>query len=127
MNTRIRFRLRIYRNETIAIGPGKVTLLEAIGATGSISGAARRLNMSYRRAWLLVEEMNRALASPAVATATGGSRGGGAILTPVGETIIRRYRAIESRAEAAATEDIAALTDLLAQDTEDDQKRSPNG
>lgn len=114
MNTRARFRLRLYRDAVVAIGPGKVDLLEAIAATGSISAAARTLDMSYRRAWLLIEELNKALASPAVATATGGAHGGGARLTETGERIIQRYRAIEETAARAAADDIADLTRMLA-------------
>ena len=84
------------------IGPGKVDLLEAIRSTGSISAAARTLGMSYRRAWLLVEEINAALRAPAVAAATGGQRGGGAKITAVGEKIIALYRSIERTAHASA-------------------------
>lgn len=108
------FRLRVRQGDRIAIGPGKVTLLEAIAETGSISAAARRQGMSYRRAWLLVDEMNQALRDPAVATATGGASGGGTRLTPVGEEIVRRYRAIEQAAYQAAADDLAALEALLA-------------
>ncbi len=106
--------MRIYRDESIAIGPGKIALLEAIAETGSISAAARQFSMSYRRAWMLVDEMNRALAKPAVATATGGSHGGGAKLTPIGEELIKRYRAVETTARTAAASDLAALNRLLA-------------
>lgn len=114
MKPKMQFRLRVYRDSTIAIGPGKVALLEAIAATGSISAAAREFGMSYRRAWVLVDEMNRALTSPAVDTATGGAHGGGATLTTVGQTIVERYRAIEATAAAAAAKDIAALSKLIA-------------
>ncbi|GAA4343284.1 LysR family transcriptional regulator [Variovorax defluvii] len=114
MKSKVQFRLRIYRDESIAIGPGKIALLEAIAETGSISAAGRQLGMSYRRAWLLIDEMNKALASPAVNTAAGGSHGGGTALTPVGEQIVRHYRAIESTARVSAAADIAALTRLLA-------------
>ena len=115
MKSKVQFRVRIYRDESIAIGPGKIELLEAIAETGSISGAGRQLGMSYRRAWMLVDEMNRALSAPAVNKATGGAHGGGAVLTPVGEQIVRHYRAIESTARVAAAADITALTRLLAQ------------
>lgn len=113
MNTRARFRFRIYRDAVVAIGPGKVDLLQAIAEAGSISGAARAMGMSYRRAWLLVEELNNALDHPAVATATGGAQGGGARLTEVGERIVQRYRAIEETAARAAAADIAELASLL--------------
>lgn len=114
MSAKVRFRTRVYRDDIIAIGPGKVALLEAIAEAGSISGAARQLGMSYRRAWMLTETMNAALASPAVATATGGARGGGASVTSVGEAIIQHYHAIEAKAQQAAADDIAALVKLVA-------------
>lgn len=112
--SKVQFRLRIYRDDAIAIGPGKIALLEAIAETGSISAAARRFGMSYRRAWLLVDEMNRALSQPAVTTAAGGIHGGGTTLTPTGEAIVRHYRAIENTARNTAAGDIAALISLLA-------------
>jgi molybdate transport system regulatory protein len=114
MKSRVQFRLRIYRDESIAIGPGKIALLEAIAETGSITAAGRQLGMSYRRAWMLIDEMNRALSAPAVSTAAGGAHGGGSALTPVGEQVVRHYRAIESTARVAASADITALTRLLA-------------
>ena len=77
------------------IGPGKIALLEAIRSTGSISAAARSIGMSYRRAWLLVEELNRALREPAVTAETGGPGGGGAMVTPTGERVVGLYRTIE--------------------------------
>ena len=113
MKPKVQFRLRVVREDTIAIGPGKVALLEAISESGSISAAAREMGMSYRRAWLLVDELNKALVSPAVSTAAGGARGGGAVLTPVGMEIVQRYRAIENTARLAASKEIAALTRLL--------------
>ena len=93
----------------MAIGPGKVALLEAIAETGSISSAARKMKMSYRRAWLLIEETNRCLVRPAVHTVTGGSRGGGAELTSVGIELVRRYRALEHRAAAEVTRKLDPL------------------
>lgn len=114
MTSKAQFRLRIYRDDRIAIGPGKVQLLEAIAETGSISAAARQLGMSYRRAWVLIDEMNGQLARPAVHTAAGGAHGGGTGLTPVGEAIVRHYRAVEAAARTAAAGDLAALHRLLA-------------
>jgi molybdate transport system regulatory protein len=110
MKVRSEFRLRIHRGDDIAVGPGKVDLLEAIGATGSISGAARSLGMSYRRAWLLVDTMNRCFRTPVVQAEAGGKRGGGAQLTPLGAEVIRRYRRIERGAARAGAADIRALT-----------------
>jgi len=108
------FRLRVRRGDRIAIGPGKVSLLEAIAETGSISAAARRHGMSYRRAWLLVDEMNATLREPVVVTTTGGASGGGARLTAMGAEVVRRYRCIETIAYEAAADDLAALEGLLA-------------
>ena len=70
-------RLRILFGQEIAMGPGKLNLLRAISTKGSISGAARQMNMSYRRAWLLVDTMNRCFRSPVVAASPGGKGGGG--------------------------------------------------
>ncbi len=107
------FRMRITKGKTIALGPGKVSLLEAVREHGSISAAARSLDMSYRRAWLLIDELNRSLKSPATISKQGGQSGGGCVLTPVGESIIRLYRDIERTAETACAQQIASLTDLL--------------
>ncbi len=114
MKSRVQFRLRVYRDENIAIGPGKVSLLEAIAETGSISAAARQLGMSYRRAWVLIDEMNRELVAPVIETAAGGAHGGGSSLTRIGEQVITHYRAIENAARIAAAADLAALHGLLA-------------
>jgi len=95
------------------IGPGKIALLEAIQATGSISAAARQLGMSYRRAWLLVEQLNDALQQPAVTAAPGGRQGGGAVLTPIGERIIELYRSIEGIARSSAKEQFRAVGRLV--------------
>src|SRR5260221_13011529 len=80
MKPRIEFRLRIRKGDDIAVGPGKIDLLETIGKTGSISAAARTLGMSYRRAWLLVDTMNRCFRTAVVEAEAGGTggRGGGA-------------------------------------------------
>ncbi|HRO12074.1 winged helix-turn-helix domain-containing protein [Amaricoccus sp.] len=101
--------LRIDLEADGRIGPGKVELLEQIAAFGSISAAARQMGMSYKRAWLLVEEMNRLFRKPVVDTKKGGERGGGAVLTPVGLAIVARYRAVERAAAAAAAPHIDAL------------------
>ena len=98
------------------IGPGKIALLEAIHSTGSISGAARAIGMSYRRAWLLVEEINQTLREPAVTAETGGARGGGAVVTPVGEKVVGLYRAIELQARTAAGNEFRAIGRLIRHD-----------
>lgn len=104
-----RLSIRIDLDSGVRIGPGKILLLEAIARTGSISGAGRALRMSYRRAWELVEDLNRNLANPVVSTAAGGSGGGGASLTPTGESVVRHYRAIEAATADAAKQHLAAL------------------
>lgn len=110
----VKFRLRITRGDDIAVGPGKIDLLAAIARTGSITSAARELGMSYRRAWLLVDTMNRCFKSPVVETEAGGRRGGGTALTEVGNEVVRRYRRIESAAAKAGAADIRAFLALLA-------------
>lgn len=91
------------------IGPGKVAVLEAIANAGSISGAGRALRISYRRTWELVEDLNATLGAPVVQTAAGGSGGGGASLTELGQAVVTRYRAIEADCAAAARKHLAAL------------------
>lgn len=103
-------RLRVLFGHAIALGPGKTNLLELIAETGSISAAARRMNMSYRRAWLLVDTMNRCFRSPLIETATGGKGGGGARITELGHEILRRYREMERKAAVATLEDMQAIS-----------------
>lgn len=110
----VRFRLRVTCGETVAIGPGKIQLLEAIQRTGSLTAAAKSIGMSYRRAWLLIDELNRALKIPAVESAKGGEHGGGSVLTSVGEKLVQQYRSIEAAAAASCKAQIRALTGLLA-------------
>ncbi len=110
-DTRLSIRLDLPSGDRI--GPGKIALLEAIQASGSISAAARKLDMSYRRAWLLVEQINHALQEPAVTAATGGRQGGGAALTPSGERVIALYRSIEDIARSSAKEEFRAVGHLV--------------
>jgi molybdate transport system regulatory protein len=110
-----RFRLRITQGERVAVGPGKIALLEAIREQRSITAAAKSLDISYRRAWVMLDELNGALKRPAVTTATGGRHGGGTALTPVGEEIVERYRRIEHTAAQACAADLRALMALLGQ------------
>jgi len=110
---RIQFRLRVTRDDDVAVGPGKVDLLEAIAREGSITAAARTLGMSYRRAWLLVDTMNRCFRQSLVEAEAGGRRGGGARITPLGEEVVRRYRASERLAAKAAAAQLRALVRLL--------------
>ena len=108
-----RLSIRIDLTNGDRIGPGKIALLEAIKSAGSISAAARQLGMSYRRAWLLVEEINESLQEPAVTAATGGRQGGGAALTPSGERVIELYRSIEDVARSSAKEEFRAVGKLV--------------
>lgn len=105
--------LRVLLGSPVAMGPGKAALLEAIATHGSISGAARAMGMSYRRAWVLVDAMNRAFKAPLVRTATGGPRGGGAILTRTGLAALRCYRAMEAKAHASVAADMRKMRALM--------------
>jgi len=114
----------------VAMGPGKADLLEAIAAAGSISAAGRAMNMSYRRAWQLVDMMNRSFAAPLVHSAAGGQHGGGARLTDMGKAVLERYRAMEAAALAAIGQHEREFAELLLpvveptqQDTQEDTKQ----
>ncbi|HRO50497.1 MAG TPA: LysR family transcriptional regulator [Hyphomicrobium sp.] len=111
--SRASLRLRIVFSEERKIGPGKVDLLETIARTGSISSAARELGMSYRRAWLLMDEFGRLFKRPILTTAAGGAHGGGAELTDFGRAVIAAYRRMEDRtAEVVRSELVAFESDL---------------
>ena len=103
-------RLRVVLGPGIALGPGKADLLEAIAETGSISAAGRQLKMSYRRAWLLVEELNGSFQSALVSAGKGGAHGGGATLTELGAQVLKRYRNMERRTAKAIAADLTALS-----------------
>lgn len=107
------FRLRIKYGDEIAIGPGKIAILEAIADTGSISAAGRKLGMSYRRAWLLVDQMNQYFKEPVVQAATGGAQGGGTALTETGLEVINLYRGIEQQAQEYSAPLIERLKDKI--------------
>ncbi|HKQ60603.1 MAG TPA: LysR family transcriptional regulator [Candidatus Polarisedimenticolaceae bacterium] len=106
--------LRISFRKAIAMGPGKAELLRRIVETGSISAAAREMEMSYRRAWVLVDTMNRSFRSPVVKTLTGGRRGGGARLTALGHDVLRRYDTMVAKAARSVKADLAAFARLMA-------------
>jgi molybdate transport system regulatory protein len=110
----LQLRIRVRVGDVVAIGPGKIALLEAVRAHGSISAAARTLAMSYRRAWLLLDELNRSLADAAVVTTQGGRQGGGATVTASGEALLELYRRIERESLAATRRDTARLLRMLA-------------
>jgi molybdate transport system regulatory protein len=107
-------RLRVPAGEKIAIGPGKAALLEAIDETGSISAAGRKINMSYRKAWLIVNDMNKYFKNPLVDASKGGANGGGARLTEMGRLVLEKYRRIEDQAWEAISDPIKEFEPLLA-------------
>ena len=106
-------RIRIGVGENIALGQGTADLLEAIGRTGSLSAAARELEMSYRKAWMLVDEMNQCFCSPVVLASKGGLRGGGAKVTPLGLEALTRFRRIQAKASSAIEQDVRDFRKLL--------------
>ena len=110
-----KLRMRITQGDLIAIGPGKIALLEALDEAGSITAAAKALGMSYRRAWLLVDELNQSLRAPAVVTAAGGAQGGGSRLTDSGRALVTLYREIEAEAQAHCAGRIGQLMRMLAE------------
>jgi molybdate transport system regulatory protein len=108
-----KLRLRILLDGGAMLGPGKADLLDGIRATGSIAAAGRHMGMSYKRAWMLVEEMNATFAEPVVASVRGGAKGGGARLTETGDEVLRLYRGAEAAAETASAGHVAALRAML--------------
>ncbi len=109
-----RLRLHIHVEDGHSLGPGKIALLEAIDAEGSISAGARAMGMAYRHAWELVDDLNRCFRGGVVITGTGGAEGGGARLTPLGRDLVARFRSMERGANAAIARDLAALEGALA-------------
>ncbi len=107
-------RLRLVLGPDIAIGPGKVDLLEKVKETGSIAESGRTLGMSYKRAWQLIGTMNDAFSAPVVVTSRGGASKGGATLTPFGEDLLQRYRRIQAETERMAQADLRFLQGQLA-------------
>lgn len=107
-------KIRILLGDLIAFGPGKADLLEAILATGSISAAGRTLGMGYRRAWALVDTMNRCFRRPLVEAAPGGARGGGARVTPLGLEVLAAYRRLLAQALEAARPELDWLRGQVA-------------
>lgn len=116
-NPTIRFRIDF--DSVRSIGPGKIELLEHIRETGSLSQAGRDLEMSYRRAWLLLDNMNTSFREPVVVTNVGGKAGGGAVLTAFGESLIGAYRRLENDFNTTAAKSLSSFGALLS-----DAKRS---
>lgn len=110
----LRASVRLVVAPDVALGPGKAQLLETIRSTGSISAASRAMGMSYKRAWQMVESMNRCFREPLVAAAKGGSHGGGTRLTATGEEVLTRYRRMEALAASALADELDALKQLVA-------------
>jgi molybdate transport system regulatory protein len=108
----LKLKAQILCGDEIAMGPGKADLLEAIARVGSITRAGQAMGMSYRRAWLLVDAMNRCWASPLVETSAGGAKGGGARLTETGREVLAAYRMLEASIAAAAHDGEATLARL---------------
>lgn len=106
---KISFMLRLKLGREGLLGPGKADLLAHVDSTGSISAAARSMRMSYKRAWLLLDEMNRHFGQPVVTTSFGGSKGGGAQLTPFGRQLLERYRHMLAAVHKTMEDDIAWL------------------
>jgi molybdate transport system regulatory protein len=121
----ISLRIDFGKGAETRVGPGKIALLEAIVRQRSISAAARELGMSYRRAWLLVDAMNRLFHSPVVTTATGGQQGGGAELTKTGIEVLATYRAIETAATQAGLGGLRTLSALVSGSSPPTVRRKP--
>jgi molybdate transport system regulatory protein len=109
----LRAQLRVMFGDEIAFGPGKADLLDAIRETGSISGAGKKMGMSYRRAWLLVDAMNRCFQQPLVDAAKGGANGGGTQLTAFGTQVLEHYRALQQEVSAITDKHFENLKPLL--------------
>jgi len=112
-NSDTSLRIRIVFGDDAMLGPGKADLLERIRETGSISAAGRAMSMSYKRAWSLVEEMNRAFQDPLVDSTRGGAKGGGARLTEAGEAVLANYRKLEEIMAEAGAARIGLLRSML--------------
>lgn len=109
----IMMRPRVTIGAKIVVGPGKIDLLRHVAEGRSISAAARAMGLSYKRAWLRIDSLNQGLGRPVVEAAAGGKGGGGARLTPLGEALIARYAALESKLAGSARDELAQLGTLL--------------
>jgi molybdate transport system regulatory protein len=123
---RLKLKLQLYCGDEIAMGPGKADLLEAIARTGSISAAGRALGMSYRRAWLLVDTMNRCFSLPLVETRPGGGQAAGARLTAEGEAALAAYRGLSEQVERGVSgADFVALESAIRPSPAESTLRHP--
>lgn len=114
----LRVKIQLMFGDEIAVGPGKADLLAAVQATGSISAGARTLGMSYKRAWYLLDTMNRCFKAPVIEAVKGGRAHGGAQLTSTGARVLTLYRSMQARAQESAKAELEALADLLAAQVE---------
>jgi molybdate transport system regulatory protein len=119
-------RIRVDLAPGCAIGPGKISLLEAIEREGSLSVAAQSIGMSYRRAWNLLADLNQSFSKPVVATAVGGNRGGGARVTEYGDSLIAAFRAFERDARRLAARRMRGLVPSAAANAGRKQRRRVN-
>ena len=110
----VKFKIQLLVNDSIALGPGKADLLEAIQEKGSISAAAVHMGMSYKRAWDLVNTMNKSFKQTVVATSVGGDKGGGAQVTDFGSQVLVQYRTIEAKTTLALKTGMSDLLFMLA-------------
>lgn len=105
--------LRVTLSDTAYVGPGRADLLELIGETGSISAAGKRMGMSYKRAWGLVQALNDGFGTPLVETSRGGAEQGGTVLTPLGRDVLACYRTMQAKTRQAIADDVSALVALI--------------
>jgi len=124
MNDRLEPRIRILLGSSIAIDPGKAALLEAIGKSGSIAAAGRRMGMSYRRAWVLAKTMNACFREPLIEAAKGGIGGGGARLPSTGREVLALYRTMEDHAATAVISDMEKLRALMVDEPPEDWRET---
>ena len=110
----VKIKIQIQQGNRIAFGPGKAELLQAISREGSISGAAKSMNMSYKRAWDLVVVMNASFKESLVTTVIGGSNGGGAMLTELGRDVLQQYLEIHSKSERYVLSEMDSFLSILA-------------
>lgn len=120
----VMLRPHITMGEGITFGPGKIELLRKVGEGHSISSAARALGLTYKRAWTLIDTLNRGFGRPVVQTSSGGKGGGGARLTPLGEELVARYLALETAGERALEAELTALAELASPAVPADPDRS---
>ena len=119
----IRFRIDFAENSNL--GPGKIALLEGIRTYRSVSEAARRMNISYRRAWLLLDSLNKSFDMPATVNSVGGRGGGGAEITPFGLLLIERYREVERKLNDVAGESLKEIRARVTRSTATSARKVP--